>query len=377
MKRRRFLGRRLATSAGFFWIVSLLPAQAPPGAGIPPASWDAACPTLSFPAWFGPVQSFATAQTTLWRASVRPPPGPSQLAATFVFEEKETGVARLIWQGSGRSVVLSPNLFEGAARLHQRTLLIDRMTLGGAGQLVLESTGNIPVLVRAELSWVEPLVLADSGWTPPGLFLAPSGKILPSEELEGQTNLRPEDFSRNRLVDAVLDPGPVRCPPHTPVRFLSTLTLEPAHGRVQARIAGLRPGEEPEVWVNGWRLPAVALEVPGLDDPGYRWENQGADQASAYGGWRTAVAYLPPGWLRRGENHVDWVCPAGSSAMTLRNIRMQVSYDTPPSAGKLAVPPQPISTSVSVNSVPPVTTVSPKLRLGLSSSSTGIKLRQE
>jgi hypothetical protein len=299
------------------------------------------------------------------------------LAATFVFEERESGVARLIWQGSGRSVVLSPNLFEGAARLHQRTILIDRMTLGGAGQLVVESTGNIPVLLRAELSWVEPLVLADSGWTPPGLFLAPSGKILPAEELEGQSTLRSEDFSRNRLVDAVLDPGPVRCLPHTPVRFLSTLTLAPAHGRVQARIAGLKPGEEPEIWVNGWKVPAVALEVPSLDDPGYRWKNEGVDQPFAYGGWRTAVAYVPPGWLRRGENHVDWVCPAGSPAMTLRNIRMQVSYDTLPAAATLATSSQPISTPVSASSLPSLPTASPKLRLGLSSSSTGIKLRQE
>jgi len=361
-------------TAGFFWFVSLLPAQAPPGPGIPTASWDASATVTSFPSWFGPVQSFSTVQTTLWRASIRPPPGPARLAATFVFTETESGVARLIWQGPGRSVVLCPNLFEGAAPLHQRTLLIDRHLLGGAGQLVVESSGTHPVMLRADFSWVEPLVLAASGWTPPGLYLAPSGKIFPSDELEGQASSPPGDVSHDRVVDAVLDPGPVRCVSHTPVRFLATLVSAPTHGRVQARVAGLAPGEEPEIWVNGWRLPAVALEVPGLEDPGYRWSPWGR-QSLDYGGWRTAVASIPPGWLRRGENHVEWVSPAGSAGMTLRTVRLQVGYDT------VSGPAPAVPVTASAPAPAPAATfpqpLAPKLRLGLSSPTGGLGLRQE
>jgi len=373
MKRRKPFWRRLSAAAAFLWMVSLLPAEAPPTGGIPSASWDAAVPP-AFPSWFGPVQSFASAQTTVWRASLRPPPGSSRLAATFVFEETEHGVARLIWQGAGRSQVLCSNLFEGAAPLHQRTILLGREILGGAGQLVVESAGLKPVVVRAEFSWVEPLVLAATGWTPPGLFLAPSGKIFPSDELTGQTGLPPADESRQQVVDAVLDPGPVRCPPNTPVRFLSSIPLEPSFGRVQARVAGLRPGEEPEIWVNGSRLPSVTMEIPGLDDPGYRWAG-GKPAAPEYGGWRTAVAWVPPGWLRRGENQVDWISPAGTVGMTLRHVRLQLSYEAPTAMGPVVSPSAPVPAAKPPPAVWPVS--APKLRLGLSSPDRGVGLRSE
>jgi len=326
--------------------------------------WDSSAQSL--PSWFGPVQSLALAQGTVWRAPLRPPPGLSRLAATFVFGERATGVARVIWQGSGRSLVLCANLFEGAASWHRRTLLIERHTLGGPGQLVVEASGRDPVLVRVELAWVEPLVLAASGGTPPGLFLASSGKIFPAEELGGQTALRMEDISRGRIVDAVLDPGPVRCDPQAAVRFVAGMIAAPAYGRIQAQVAGLAPGEEPEIWVNGHRLPAVAVELPGLDDPGHLWSlPPGAGWAFA--GWRTVVASVAPGWLRRGENQVDWFCPAGAAGMTLRQVRLQVSYET--------TPPEEAAPAVSAVRNPP--TVSPQFRLGLSSPSTGLSLRSE
>ena len=370
MQRRKPFWRRLTAAASFFWIVSLLPAQAPPTGGIPSAFWDASRPP-SFPSWFGPVQSFSSAQATVWRAAVRIPPGSSRLAATFVFEETEHGVARLIWQGSGRAQVLCPNLFEGAAPLHQRTILLDREILGGGGQLVVESAGLQPVVLRAEFSWVEPLVLAATGWTPPGLFLAVSGKVFPSHEISGQAGFPSADEIRQKVVDAVLDPGPVRCPPNTPVRFLSSIPMEPSFGRVQARVAGLRPGEEPEVWVNGSRLPAVTVEIPGLDDPGYRWVG-GKPAAPDYGGWRTATAWVPPGWLRRGENQVEWVVAPGSGGMTLQQVRLQLSYEPPKAVVPVGSPPV-----QGAAAKPPPAVSAPQLRLGLSSPTGGVKLREE
>ena len=366
MKRRKPFWRRLNALAGFFWIVSQLPAEAPPSHGLPAAVWDAAR-SLPPPAWFGPVQSFAAAQTTVWRAAVRPPPGLSHLAATFVFTETSSGVARVIWQGPGRSVVLCSNLFEGAAPLHRRTLLIERQTLGGPGQLLVESTGMSPVLLRVELSWVEPLVFAASGWTPPGWYLAPSGKIFPADELQGQGPGLPQDESRGPMVDAVLDPGPVRCEPGHPVRFLSGMAAAPAHGRLQAQVAGLAPDEEPEIWVNGLRLPAVAVELAGLDDAGHR----GSAGQWIFAGWRTVVAAVPPGWLRQGENRVDWVCPSGAVGMTLRHLRLQVSYPTE-TAGVPPAVASPAEAAADAALAP-----APKLRLGLSSPTRGLSLRSE
>ena len=376
MKRRRPFGRRLTAAASFFWIASLLTAQAPPSGEIPGAIWDSAA-SISPPAWFGPVQTAAGANMTVWRAPIRPPPGQSRLAVTLLFEENQGGFARLIWQGPGRAVTVCGNLYEGAASLHSRTLMLDRETLGGPGWLILEATGTRPVLARAELAWVEPLVLAASGRTSPGLFLAPSGKIFPADEMHGQGRRAPLDEPKGKIIDAVLDAGPVKLLPDTPVRFIAPMASTPSYARLEAQVAGLRPGEEPWLWVNGRPLAAVAVELPGLDDAGYRWLT-GAS-GLAYGGWRTVTALVPPGWLLAGENQVDWQCPQTSAGMTLRHLRLQVSYDPsaslPPAA--LAAPPA-APPQVSLVSARPLPVPSaPRLRLGLSSGSAGVNLRTE
>jgi len=379
MQGRKPFWRRLAPLAAFLWIVSLLPAEAPPGGEIPAAVWDASA-SLSPPSWFGPVQTAAGANMTVWRAAIRPPPGQSRLAVTLVFEETQGGFARLIWQAPARAVTICGNLYEGAAPLHARTLLLDRETLGGSGQLVLEATGTQPVLARAELSWVEPLVLAASGWTPPGLYLAPSGKIYPADELHGQGRRAPQDERKGRVVDAVLDAGPVKIDPQTAVRFLAPIRVAPAHARLEAQVAGLAPGEEPMLLVNGRPLAAVAVDLPGLDDAGYRWRAGGS--ALSYGGWRTLTAYVPPGWLVAGENQVDWQCSSGSSGLTIRQFRLQVNYDrTPPPLVPLpAVAPAPVQVNAVAAPPPawrPVRPPAPQLRLGLSSASGAVKLRTE
>ena len=379
MKRRKAFWRRLTPVASFFWIASLLPAEAPPGGEIPAAVWDAAAPMVP-PAWFGPVQTAAGANMTVWRASIRPPPGQSRLAVTLLFEETQGGFARLIWQGPGRAVTICGNLYEGAAPWHARTLLLDRETLAGHGQLVVEATGSRPVLARAELSWVEPLVLAASGWTPPGLYLAPSGKIFPAEELQAQGRRAPQDEPKGRIIDAVLDAGPVKVEPQTPVRFLAPISVAPSHARLEAQVAGLGPAEEPILWVNGRAVPAVAVELPGLEDAGYRW--LAGPQRLAYGGWRKVAAHVPSGWLSAGENQLDWHCPVGSSGMTLRQLRLQLSYDprgVSPAAPPAGVPAPVVSAWVPAPtfSPPPAAPPAPRLRLGLSSESRGVGLRPE
>lgn len=379
MQRATPTWRRLSPAAVFLWIASLVSAQAPPGAGIPAAVWDASA-NLNPPSWFGPVQTAAGASMTVWRATLRPPPGPSRLAVTLVFDESQGGFARLIWQGPGRSVTLCGNLYEGAAPLHARTLLVDRETLGGPGQLVLEATGTRPILARAELAWVEPLVLAATGWNSAGLYLAPSGKIYPADELQGSGRRLPQDERRGRIVDAVLDAGPVKVAPDTPVRFVAPLAKTPAFARLEAQVAGLAANEEPILWVNGRPLAAVAVNLPGLEDAGYRWLDSHAQLF--YGGWRTVTAHVPAGWLQAGENQLDWQCPVGAGGMTVRHLRLQVSYDrtAPPLVSPPAVPPAPAAVFVSPTRpavAPAVPLPGPRLRLGLSLGSGAVGLRPE
>ena len=379
---RKPIWRRLSASASFFWIVSLLPAEAPPAGGIPPAVWDVAVP-LAPPSWFGPVQSAAGANMTVWRAPIRPPPGQSRLAVTLLFEESQGGFARLIWQGPARAVTLCGNLYEAAAPLHARTLIVDRETLGGAGQLVLEATGTKPVLVRAELSWVEPLVLAASGWTPPGLYLAPSGKLFPADELHGQGRRIPQDENKGHVTDAVLDAGPVKIRPGTPICFIAPLSSTPSYARVEAQVAGLGPGEEPTLWINGRPAAAVAVQLPSLEDAGYRWV--GEISGLSFGGWRVLTALVPPGWLSAGENQLEWRAPPESAGLTIRNLRLQVSYDplvpartaTPPPWAAVPAAPAAVSPGTGFLERPVSSPRTPQLRLGLSSASGGVGLRSE
>ena len=379
MQPGRPIGRRLTAAVFFFWMVSLLPAQAPPGGTIPSAIWDASA-ALSPPSWFGPVQTSVGANMTVWRSAVRPPPGQSRLAVTLLFEESQGGFARLIWQGPNRAVTVCGNLYEGAAPFHARTLLLDRETLVGPGQLIFEATGNRPVLVRAELSWVEPLVLAAAGRTPPGLFLSSSGKIFPADELHGQGRRAPEDEIRDDIVDAVLDAGPLTIPPQTPIRLLVPVSTTPTYARLEGQVAGLKPGEEPMLWINGRALGTVAVQLPGLEDPGYRWLSGSKDLS--YGGWRTLTAHVPAGWLSAGENQLDWSCPPDSSGMTVRNLRLQLAYDrlAKPTTPSWPVPVAPV-TVASLPASPPVPVkekpVVPRLRAGLSSGSLGVGLRSE
>jgi hypothetical protein len=317
-----------------------------------------------------------------WRAQIRPPVGEAKLALTLVFREPADGFARVIWQGPGRAVTLCSNLFERAASLHQRTLLIERESLGGPGQITIESTGSDPVLERVDLTWVEPLVLA-AGWTAPsGLYLTPAGKIFPADELQGAGRHLPMDEEKGLVMDAVLDAGPVKIDAQNPIRFVSPIAGKPAYGRIEAQVAGLILGEEPSVWVNGQAMGGLAVEVPGLDDPGYREAPKSKEMG--YGGWRKVVVYVPAGLLRQGENQVDWQVAGLASRMTLRNLRLQVVFAA-------AQPPAPsvartVTANPAVVSLPsPVRggwtvgagSAGPKLRTGLSSGSGVVGLRTE
>lgn len=366
------------------WAASLGTAQAPPGRAIAPASWDQQGTGVNPPEWFGPVTTQAGLNTYTWRGSVRPPAGQAKLAVTFVFREPADGFARLIWQGQGRAVTVCQNLFERAATLHQRTLVLDQDTLGGPGFLVVTSTGTEPVIERAELAWVEPLVLA-AGWAAPaGLYLTPSGKILPAEEIHGDGRRLPEDMAKGLVMDAILDAGPVHLDPQNPVRFLAPIDGDPAYARVEAQVAGMALGEEPVLWINGQALVGLAVEVASLDDPGYRLPVQATDLA--YGGWRTVTAFVPMGVLRRGQNQLDWQTSSQSQGMTVRNLRLQVVFAKANRKPVLAtVPPAPPATAVaSVKTQPAPVVVSqtwvaqrPRLRTGLSSGAGAVGLRPE
>ncbi len=367
---------RLARMGWLFfllWAGSLGTAEAPPGRGIPPAIWDARTPQDSRPPWFGPVSAQAGWKTYSWRALLRPPPGDSRLALTLVFRETSGGFARVIWQESGKSITVCGNLYEQAADLHQRTLLLDRGTLGGPGQFIVESTGADPVLERVELNWVEPLVLA-AGWNSSSqYYLASSGKIFPTDELQDGGKRAPADEERGAVMDALLDAGPIKIETQRPVRFLAPIAGPPSYGRLEAEVAGLAPGEEPWIWINN-RALGVGVESPGLDDPGYRASAVSGEVR--YGGWRKVWAFVPMGYLRMGENQIDMQFAHGSPIGTLRNLRLQVAFDETPAVAS-AMPPTGLVSSPTTARWTGKNSALPRLRTGLSSGASAVGLRQE
>ena len=377
---------RLARMGWLFllmWAGSHGTAEAPPGDAIPPAVWDVKRSTEPLPSWAGPVSTQRGLQMSIWRVQLRPPAGDSKLVMTVVFREPDDGFARVIWQGAGRSVTLCSNLFEKAASLHQRTLLIERSSLGGPGQLIVESTGGDSVVERVELTWVEPLILA-AGWAAPvGLYLTSAGKVLPGDEMHGGGRHRPRDEDKGRVMDAVLDEGPIKIDAQNPVRFVAPIAGSPAYGRLEAQVAGLAPEEEPWLVVNGQNLKGVAAELPGLDDPGFR---QGAiGQSLKYGGWRKVVAYVPVGLLRRGENQVDWQI-SSAGAITVRAVRLQVVFGevsqelrAPPAEAKPPVLSSPVLSPAIQKSAEHFVgkRAQPQLRTGLSTGSGVVGLRTE
>jgi len=160
------------------------------------------------------------------------------------------------------------------------------------------------------------------------------------------------------------------------VRFVSSIAGQPGYARLEAQLAGLAPGKEPGIFVNGKALESLSVEVPGLGDPGYRKEGEGYEVR--YGGWRKLVAYVPPGVFRMGENQVDFQVADGSG-MTLRNLRLQVVFPIPdkPLPAAQVQNPNPPSVFIGDTSVGNKSPYRPQLRTGLSSGTGGVGLRTE
>jgi hypothetical protein len=191
------------------------------------------------------------------------------------------------------------------------------------------------------------------------------------------------DEDKGRVMDAVLDEGPIKIDAQNPVRFVAPIAGSPAYGRLEAQVAGLAPEEEPWLVVNGQNLKGVAAELPGLDDPGFR---QGAiGQSLKYGGWRKVVAYVPVGLLRRGENQVDWQI-SSAGAITVRAVRLQVVFGevsqelmAPPAEAKPPVLSSPVLSPAIQKSAEHFVgkRAQPQLRTGLSTGSEVVGLRTE
>ena len=176
----------------------------------------------------------------------------------------------------------------------------------------------------------------------------------------------PSDVVRGRTVDAVLDPGPIHLDAGQTVRLFASMGGIPGCARLDVEVAGLASIFRPKVEINGRPLDEVNLEIPGLEDPGYI-RQPGSDEG-LFAGWRKVTAYVPAGFLKPGENRLDWTNPDFRNGHTLRRARLQILFEDGSPSFPPPVPPA---------SPAPISAGRPDFRLGLSSRGTGVGLRTE
>ncbi len=79
----------------------------------------------------------------------------------------------------------TPNLFENIGLLNQRTLLINRPTMGGPGKVVLKSSQAVLNILRVRLDWARPGVVRLVDNVPNGALVTTGGKMFAPEEVDG------------------------------------------------------------------------------------------------------------------------------------------------------------------------------------------------
>jgi len=115
---------------------------------------------VSLPSWL-PDRPVAIASNHAELAfKVIPVADDDDLALTVVFIEQMGGYLSVYWQPQGGSrQLLCANLFENISLPNQRTILINRPTLGGPGKLILSSSSDVLNIKRVRLDWARPGVV--------------------------------------------------------------------------------------------------------------------------------------------------------------------------------------------------------------------------
>jgi hypothetical protein len=245
------------------------------------------------------------------------------LALTVVFNDSVGGFLSVFWEGAdGQREMLAANLFENIGLPNQRTLLINRPTMGGPGRLILQSSESVLNVIRVRLDWVRPGVIRLPDNQPNGALVTSSGKIMAPEEVDG-TPLTPiaDTWEGVILTTSVtdraerLDGG---------IDFQVDVSHPVARARVEVMVNGLALNQNLDLWLNGVRVGSLAMDVPDLTDPGFSNQLANSDDQS-FSGWRRGVLYLPGNRLTTGNNHFQFQGPS-ATPLAIRDFLIQVNY---------------------------------------------------
>ena len=216
--------------------------------------------------------------------------------------------------------MLAPNLFENIGLPNQRTLLINRPTMGGPGKVVLKSSQAVLNVLRVRLDWARPGVVRLVDNIPNGALVTTGGKMFAPEEVDG-TPLTPiaDSWEGRILTTSVTDQAEriekgidfafryrIKCPGFDS-KCWSTVSDSIRHSICGSMAAA---------------VGTLALEVPDLTDPGYE---RGEDGTMHFTGWRKGVLILRGDQLPVGDNHFQFQTPPGAQ-VAIRDFLLQLEY---------------------------------------------------
>ena len=276
---------------------------------------------LEFPAWM-PDRPLAYPKPQAELSfPVVPGADDDDLALTVVFREETGGFLSVYWENSfGKRQLLAPNLFENIGLANQRTLLINRPTMGGPGKIVLKSSESVLNVLRVRLDWARPGVVRLVDNIPNGALVTTGGKMFAPEEVDGSPLTPIADSWEARILTTSITDQAERI--EKGIDFSVTVPAKVARARLEVMVNGLRIDQKLTLWLNGVVFGTVALEIPDLTDPGY--ENSGTG-TMRYTGWRKGCLLIRGDQLPVGENHFQFETPPGIP-VAIRDFLLQLEY---------------------------------------------------
>jgi hypothetical protein len=249
---------------------------------------------------------------------VTPSAQDNDIAMTVVFNEEPGAYLSVFWQPEqGDRELLCGNLIENIGLPNQRTLLVNRPTMGGPGKLILQSNTQFLNVIRVRIDWVRPGVVRLVDSAPNGALVMNGGKVFAPEEVDGSQLTAIADSWEGKILTTSVTERAERI--ENGVVFPVAVPSHLKRARMEVMVNGLPLNGSLKVWLNGQTLGTLSFEVPDLTDPGYGESN---DQ---FVGWRKGVLLVPPSRLVVGDNQFQFEGPAGT-AIAIRDFLLQVQY---------------------------------------------------
>jgi hypothetical protein len=276
---------------------------------------------VPLPSWL-PDRPVATASNHAELAfHIVPVPEDYDLALTVVFVEQNGTYLGVYWQPQGGSrQQICANLFENISLPNQRTILINRPTLGGPGKLILESSSDVLNIKRVRLDWARPGVVRMYDAMPNGALITSGGKIYAPEEVDGSPLTPVADRWEGKILTTSITEGAERI--EQGVEYPVSIPKPVRRVRVEVLVNGLPFGSSLKLWLNGQAVGSLAMEIPDLTDPGYFHSREIGDH---FTGWRKGVFLLSSSQVKKGDNVFQFQGPP-KTPLAIRDFLLQIHY---------------------------------------------------